>query len=264
VGKGLHDELTGEMFVAIKTAAGHGFYLRLQPAVAEALQERDVVRVGFEGEPWLKPADRIVARFAQENGGFYDPVRHQRALEGLRHPPGGGDQPIPAERVAANVRRLERLARYRLATRLADGRWRVKDDHKLWVTSLVRPIRFHDLRHTTGSLLTMRGANLHSVQRILRHSDPRTTAGTYLHLEPGYLRREIDLLSFAPSAPAPASPAEKVAASPASAPFAAILLLGPGEGGRRLTAATRFHQQFQILTMERDIGVEPTTFSLGS
>jgi integrase len=108
-----------------------------------------------------------------------------------------------------------------------------KDGHKLWVTSLVRPIRFHDLRHTTGSLLTMRGANLHSVQRILRHSDPRTTAGTYLHLEPGYLRREIDLLSFAPTAPATVLPPSRAhAAKPEPRPFAAILLLGPGEGGQ--------------------------------
>jgi integrase len=99
------------------------------------------------------------------------------------------------------------------------------DGHKLWVTSLVRPIRFHDLRHTTGSLLTMRGASLHSVQRILRHSDPRTTAGTYLHLEPGYLRREIDLLRFAPAHEGPV-------ASPGSAPFAAILLLDPAKGGQ--------------------------------
>ena len=96
------------------------------------------------------------------------------------------------------------------------------DGHKLWVTSLVRPIRFHDLRHTTGSLLTMRGANLHSVQRILRHSDPRTTAGTYLHLEPGYLRREIDLLRFSVSAEIPSVPEYKqLASAPGDAPFAA-------------------------------------------
>jgi integrase len=110
------------------------------------------------------------------------------------------------------------------------------DGHKLWVTSLVRPIRFHDLRHTTGSLLTMRGGNLHSVQRILRHSDPRTTAGTYLHLEPGYLRREIDLLRFSASAEILSAPEQKqLASAPADAPFAAILLLDPwkgGEGGR--------------------------------
>ena len=40
----------------------------------------------------------------------------------------GDGQPTPAERVAANVRRLERLARYRLATRLPDGRWQIPAD----------------------------------------------------------------------------------------------------------------------------------------
>ena len=128
VGMGLHDELGGDMFAAIKTAAGQGYYLRLSSKLAEMLQERDAVRVGCEVEPWLKPADRIVAQFAQENGGIYDPVRHQRELEGLRQSPGGDGQPTPAERVTANVRRLDRLERYRLATRLADGRWQIPAD----------------------------------------------------------------------------------------------------------------------------------------
>ena len=128
VAMGLHDELSGEMFAAIKTASGQGYYLRLPPPVAEKLQQGDAVRIGFDGEPWLKPADRIIARFAQENAGTYDPVRHQRALEGLPQSPARDAQPTPAERVAANVRRLERLARYRLVTSLPDGRWRIPAD----------------------------------------------------------------------------------------------------------------------------------------
>ena len=36
---------------------------------------------------------------------------------------------------------------------------RHKKNRRLWVTSVVRPTRFYDLRHTTGSLLTMRGAS---------------------------------------------------------------------------------------------------------
>ena len=43
----------------------------------------------------------------------------------------------------------------------------------MWVTSVVRPIRFHDLRHTTGSLLAIQGAELHTIQKIMRHKDPR-------------------------------------------------------------------------------------------
>jgi hypothetical protein len=67
---------------------------------------------------------------------------------------------------------------------------------KLWPKALVRKIRFHDLRHTTASLLLMAAANPAAVQRILRHSDPRITTEVYGHLVPDYLRAEIDRLSF--------------------------------------------------------------------
>jgi integrase len=59
-----------------------------------------------------------------------------------------------------------------------------KDRRKLWVKPMVRPIRFHDLRHTTASLLMMNGANLPAVQRILRHSDPKITTELYGHVAP--------------------------------------------------------------------------------
>ena len=67
---------------------------------------------------------------------------------------------------------------------------------KLWPKAKVRKIRFHDLRHTTASLLMMAGANPAAVQRILRHSDPRITTEVYGHLAPNYLRDEINRLRF--------------------------------------------------------------------
>ncbi len=67
---------------------------------------------------------------------------------------------------------------------------------KLWPKAKVRKIRFHDLRHTTASLLMMAGANPAAVLRILRHSDPRITTEVYGHLSPNYLRDEIDRLHF--------------------------------------------------------------------
>jgi integrase len=70
--------------------------------------------------------------------------------------------------------------------------------HKLWPKAVVRPIRFHSLRHTTASLLMMAGANPASVQRILRHSDPRITTEVYGHLVPEYLRDEVNRLKFDP------------------------------------------------------------------
>jgi hypothetical protein len=128
VGLGLHDELSGEIFAAVKTAARQGYYVRLPSQAAGTLQEKDAVRLGVEVESWVKPADRIVSQFAQKNGGIYDPDRHQHELEGLPQAPSGDRQPTPAERVRANVRRLDRLERYRLAKRLADGRWQIPAD----------------------------------------------------------------------------------------------------------------------------------------
>jgi len=79
-----------------------------------------------------------------------------------------------------------------------------KDGRKLWPKPIVRPIRFHEMRHTTASLLMMAGANPAAVQRIMRHSGPKLTTEVYGHLAPGYLRAEVDRLSFgiAPSEPA--------------------------------------------------------------
>jgi integrase len=118
---------------------------------------------------------------------------------------------------------------------------RHKKNRRLWVTSVVRPIRFHDLRHTTGSLLTMRGANTRFVQRIMRHSDPRMTE-RYTHLDPAYLHGEMDaLMRFQPAPVAPQSDEPTAVAATAcvpssrapereSAPFVTRLLPEASEG----------------------------------
>jgi integrase len=70
----------------------------------------------------------------------------------------------------------------------------------LWPKPRVRPIRFHDLRHTAASLLMQAGIPVHVVQRMLRHRDPRLTANVYGHLAPDYLLREVNRLQLAPLA----------------------------------------------------------------
>jgi type IV secretory pathway VirD2 relaxase len=127
-GKGLEDELAGTMFVAVMSDASEACYVRVPPEIAHALRDGEKVRIGSEVQPWVQPADRIIAHAAQENGGVYDPARHQRELESLQRGRGKQGEPTPAERVVANIRRLERLARFRLAARLPDGRWRVPAD----------------------------------------------------------------------------------------------------------------------------------------
>jgi integrase len=43
--------------------------------------------------------------------------------------------------------------------------------------------RFHDLRHSCGSYLYSRGANLKTIQLILGHSSYQITANIYLHID---------------------------------------------------------------------------------
>jgi integrase len=47
----------------------------------------------------------------------------------------------------------------------------------------VRPLRFHDLRHTFGSLLAMRGVDVVTIQKAMGHSALATTS-RYLHARP--------------------------------------------------------------------------------
>jgi type IV secretory pathway VirD2 relaxase len=123
-GKGLHDEQTGDLFAAVETAGGETHYVRLDPAAA-SLKTGDIVRVVSATEPWVKPTDRAVARVAAAAGGVYDPSRHLAQLEAVG---GRSGNPSPADLVAGNVRRLERLERYGLAGRLTNGAWRIPKD----------------------------------------------------------------------------------------------------------------------------------------
>lgn len=67
----------------------------------------------------------------------------------------------------------------------------------LWAKPIPKKLRLHDTRHTTATLLLGAGADLYAVARILRHTDPKVTFGTYAHLVPGYLHAQVDKLSAA-------------------------------------------------------------------
>lgn len=72
---------------------------------------------------------------------------------------------------------------------------------KLWPKAIPRPMRFHDLRGTTATLLARNGVGLVIAQRILRHSDPRLTANIYSRMDIGDLQAGIDRMGI-PSAAA--------------------------------------------------------------
>jgi len=115
---------------------------------------------------------------------------------------------------------------------------------KLWPTAKVRPMRFHDLRHSTATLLLRERVDAHRVQRLLRHRDVKTTTGTYGHLVVEDLRDAINLLP--PS------------------PFAASLLQDPRSMPARVQDSTIGTEENQGRGLERETGIEPATLSLGS
>lgn len=77
------------------------------------------------------------------------------------------------------------------------------DGRALWAKANLRYMRFHDLRHTTGTLLTRGGAKSVEVQKLMRHSDPKITHNTYGHFEADYLREAINRLKATEPLPSP-------------------------------------------------------------
>jgi len=132
---------------------------------------------------------------------------------------------------------------------------------KLWPRAHVRKIRFHDLRHTTATLLMMAGANPAAVQRILRHSDPRITTEVYGHLAPEYLRKEIDLLSFAKLS---SGIQAAQAGFTKNEPFGALVVQEPNTAQIGGLGESRKPLEIQGSLVERETGLGPATLGLGS
>jgi integrase len=62
----------------------------------------------------------------------------------------------------------------------------------------IRPLRFHDLRHTYGSLLAAAGVDLVTIQAAMGHGALATT-GRYLHARPANEQAEVFTLAFRPA-----------------------------------------------------------------
>lgn len=65
--------------------------------------------------------------------------------------------------------------------------------HPLQREANVTEISFHDLRHTFASHLAMAGVGLFDIQKMLGHSEIRTTQ-RYMHLAPDHLQGKTDVL----------------------------------------------------------------------
>jgi len=78
----------------------------------------------------------------------------------------------------------------------------------------VRPIRLHDLRHTTASLLKKLGVSPRDAMVILGHSNISVTLGIYTHVDEDSRRDALDRLGQAlrPPGPAASSPVDTAVA----------------------------------------------------
>ncbi len=66
------------------------------------------------------------------------------------------------------------------------------------VAASVRPLRFHDLRHTFGSLLAARGVDVVTIQKAMGHSALSTTS-RYLHARPASEQAQAFTAAFTSS-----------------------------------------------------------------
>ena len=125
--KGLHDELTGEMYAVVETTQGRAHYVRVDATTADAVREGAIVRIAVSRERWAKPTDRVIAQVAAEAGGIYDPKAHLAELSA--RPIQIAGKPVDAAAVVeVNLRRLQRLERHQAVVALPDGTWQVPPD----------------------------------------------------------------------------------------------------------------------------------------
>jgi integrase len=115
---------------------------------------------------------------------------------------------------------------------------------KMWSSAVPKPCTFHELRHTTATLLLAAGADLWAVQKMLRHTDAQVTTERYAHLVPGYLQEQIGRLKLTG--------------------FASPLLPAAANDEGRAEEPEQNNQVSPGFRLERETGFEPATLSLGS
>jgi hypothetical protein len=124
---------------------------------------------------------------------------------------------------------------------------------RMWPSAIPRPMRFHDVRHTTATLLLKAGVPIQHVQRILRHANVRTTVDTYGHLANENLRAALELL------PKPTKKSLPLPVERRRVPNMCHPLRKPQNEGPGADAKSSDSGPFEL---ERNTGFEPATFAL--
>lgn len=87
---------------------------------------------------------------------------------------------------------------------------------RLWAQPIPRDMVFHDLRHSTATLLLRAKVPMQHVQKIMRHANIQTTMGTYGHLNVDDIRDAVEHV-----APVSAAEMERLVAAQNAGPTGA-------------------------------------------
>ncbi len=146
---------------------------------------------------------------------------------------------------------------------------------RLWPSAISRHVRWHDLRHTTATLLLKAGVPLATVQKVLRHSDPAITSEIYGHLDLEDMRAAVNRLPFATPEPLPVPLAKAANFAPEirtkGAPSGVVSELsrakrskdspsrplGMSNGGEAVTRAERASDGFPLIGVQVVAGSNP-------
>jgi len=127
---------------------------------------------------------------------------------------------------------------------------------RLWPKAVPRPLRFHDLRGTTATLLARAGAPLVVAQRILRHSDPRLTANVYSRVDLGDLRDGINRIALPADSVAPPQTASQGVTLQG---FVATLSPGGGSPEDEGRESSKNPPELAAFELVGETGFEPAT-----
>ena len=128
---------------------------------------------------------------------------------------------------------------------------------KLWPCAVPRPMRFHDTRHTYGTLLAQGGFDGVRLQRSMRHRDFKMTA-RYVHTNVDDLRAAAACLpagDLAPAGPLAAPPPTEKAA-----PLVTSLLHKAGSGKEEAGTDGGVPQSIPASVLAGPTGFEPVAF----
>ena len=127
-----------------------------------------------------------------------------RRIITLRDPKSGRDEVVEVSKKAIEIihNQLELINRNKIKAKaifcLSNGARRVIIKNQFTMlkkrAGITRHFRFHDLRHNFATAALDTGAELHVVQRLLTHKDPKTTL-KYAHLKTGRVGAAADAVS---------------------------------------------------------------------